>query len=100
MLGIKNHLERISTTQEDSANSMKMPSHRRALNANSNQIMKTDCVVHLHGKTKKTKQYQKGSYSLKRGEKGSRGEVGREGKKGPGEREETLIVYSEAWSVG
>lgn len=49
---------------------------------------------------KKTKQYQKGSYSLKRGEKGRRGEVGREGKKGPGEREETLIVYSEAWFVG
>lgn len=52
MLGIKNHLERISTIQEDSANSMKMLSHRRALNANSNQIMKTDCVVHLHEENK------------------------------------------------
>lgn len=52
MSGIKSHLERISTTQEDSANSMKMPSHRRALNANSNQIIKTDCVVHPHEENK------------------------------------------------
>lgn len=53
MLGIKGHLERISTTQEDSVNSItKTPSHRRALNANSNQIMKTDSVAHLHEENK------------------------------------------------
>lgn len=52
MLGVKSHLERILTSQEDSGNSMKMTSHRRALNANSNQIMETDCVVHLHGENK------------------------------------------------
>lgn len=52
MLGIKSHLEMISTTQEDSVNSITMPSHRRALNANSNQIMKTDSVAHLHEENK------------------------------------------------
>lgn len=53
MLVIKGHLERISTTQEDSVNSItKIPSHRRALNANSNQIMKTDSVAHLHEENK------------------------------------------------
>lgn len=53
MLVIKGHLERISTTQEDSVNSItKTPSHRRALNANFNQIMITDSVAHLHEENK------------------------------------------------